>query len=50
LHFGKHPLAQFRGLWLFETAAQELIFSDPVFQATNRRIIYVIGYVSMGIS
>jgi hypothetical protein len=50
LHFGKHPLAQFRGLWSFESAAQELIVSNPVFQATNTRILCVIGYVSMGIS
>jgi hypothetical protein len=50
LHFGKHPPAQFRGLWLFETGARELIISDAVFQATNTQILYVVGYVSMGIS
>jgi hypothetical protein len=50
LHLGKHPLAQFRGLWLPETATQELIFSDPVFQATNTRILCAIGYVPLGFS
>jgi hypothetical protein len=50
LHFGKHPLAQFRGLWLFETAARELIFSHPVFQDPNTRITCVIGWVLMRIS
>jgi hypothetical protein len=50
LHLGKHPLAQFRGLWLPETTTQEWIFSDPVFQATNTRILRAIGYAPMVMS